>query len=134
MAPRWIEKDAGKARRQVAAKAEHDALVARHASERAEREAFRAEQERAKRARSKSKRLTIANAPALRRDYTDAELARVLAGASDDPAHLPYPEVMVLRERGLTRAVWGDDPRYPVPIYKGDVLTDAGRAWRTEQG
>ena len=134
MAPRWIEKDAGRARRQAAAKAEHDALVARHAAERGEREAFRAEQERAKRSRAKPKRLTIANAPPLRPDYSDADLAKVLAAASDQPTHLPYPEVMALRERGFTRAIWGDDPRYPVPIYKGDVLTAEGEAWRSEQG
>lgn len=135
MAPRWIEKDAGKARRQAAAKAEHDAAVARHASTAKERMAFRAEQEEAKRRRpAKPKRLTVANAPPLRPDFSDDELARVLSGASDVPAHLPYPEVMVLRERGLTRSVWGDDPRYPVPIYKGDVLTDDGRAWMTDRG
>ena len=135
MAPRWIEKGAGKARRQAAAKAEHDALVARHASERVERAAFRAEQEEVVRRRpAKPKRLTIANAPPIRPDYTDADLARVLASASDQPTHLPYPEVMALRERGFTVAIWGDDPRYPVPIYKGDVLTAEGEAWRSEQG
>lgn len=83
---------------------------------------------------AKPKRLTIANAPPIRPDYSDADLARVLASASDQPTHLPYPEVMALRERGFTVAIWGDDPRYPVPIYKGDVLTAEGEAWRSEQG
>lgn len=129
-APRWISKDAGKAKRQAEARAHHDALVARHASTAKERAAFRAEQEAGQRARSvKPRRLTIATATVERPDYTDDQLRTAMAGASDAPASLPYPEVMVLREKGLTRAIWGDDPRYPVPIYKGDVLTEVGRAW-----
>lgn len=129
-APRWIAKDAEKARRQKAAKAHHDALVARHAETRAERDAFRMEQEAAKRRRQvKPKRMTIATAEVERPVFSDDELRAVLAKASDQPTHLPYPEVMALREHGFTRQVHGDDARYPVPIFKGDVLTEAGERW-----
>lgn len=131
MAPRWIEKDAGKAQRLKAAKAEHDALVARHASSRVEREAFRAEQEEAVKARSiKPRRMVLTSGAVERPAFSDGQLAEALSRADPvEPRILAYPEVMTLRERGFVRPVAGDDPRHPVPIHKGDVLTDEGAAW-----
>lgn len=131
MAPRWIEKDAGKAKRMKAARAEHDALVARHASSRVEREAFRAEQEEAVKARSmKPKRMALTAGVVERPAFSDDQLAAALSRADPvEPRTLAYPEVMVLRKRGLVRPVTSDDQRHPVPIHKGDVLTDEGAAW-----
>lgn len=131
MAPRWIEKDANKTKRMKAARAEHDALVARHASSRVEREAFRAEQEEAVKARSiKPRRMVLTSGAVERPAFSEGQLAAALSRADPvEPRVLAYPEVMTLRERGLVRPVAGDDPRHPVPIHKGDVLTDEGAAW-----
>lgn len=131
MAPRWIEKDATKAKRLKAARAEHDALVARHASSRVEREAFRAEQDEAVKARSmKPKRMVLTAGVVERPAFSEDQLAAALSRADPfEPRILAYPEVMTLRERGFVRPVTSDDPRHPVPIHKGDVLTDEGAAW-----
>lgn len=131
MAPRWIEKDATKAKRMKAARAEHDALVARHASSRVEREAFRAEQEEAVKARSrKPKRMALTEGAVERPAFSEDQLAEALSRADPvEPRILAYPEVMALRDRGLVRPVTSDDERHAVPIHKGDVLTDEGTAW-----
>lgn len=135
MAPRWIEKDASKAQRLAEAKkAAHDSWVTRHASEKPLRKAFEAEMIEENKRQATGRPVPLRPGTRKLPDLSDAELAKGIASADPlEPRHLPYPEVMVARERGLCRSVMGDDARYPVPIHKGDVLTEAGAAWLAKQ-
>lgn len=129
-APRWIERDASKAQRLAEAKKAHDRRVAVHVSEKPIRKAFEADMIEANKRQATGRPVPLRPGTRLLPDLSDAELAKGIASADPlHPRHLPYPEVMVARERGLCRSVLGDDPRYPVPIHKGDVLTEAGAAW-----
>ena len=65
-------------------------------------------------------------------DLSDDDLAAALARADPVmPRHLDYPHLLILRSRGLTRAVWADTGagEFGVPVYRGDVLSEAGRQW-----
>lgn len=136
MPPRWIEKDATKAQRLAEAKkAAHDSWVTRHASEKPLRKAFEADMIETHKRAATGRPVPLRPGTRALPPVSDDQMAVLLSGAdAEAPRHLAYPEVMVSRERGLTRAVWGDDPRFPVPVFKGDVLTEAGAAWLAELG
>lgn len=127
MTPGWIKKESGKAEATARAKAEHDAWVKRAMALDKERKAFHAEKPAspAKTMRRGMKPGTRA-LPAL----SDGDLRAALAVATtDQPRHLTYPHLLILRERGYTVPVWGDDTRYAVPIYRGDLITEEGKIW-----
>lgn len=134
--PRWIKKEAGKGSRLKRAKADHDALVARHAAERSARAVFRAEQEAEMQARPKPPRRLRPGTRQLP-DLSDAELADALSRADPiEPRHLAYPHLLILRSRGYIRSVLGDDPhgRFAVPVHRGDVTTSEGLQWLKQMG
>lgn len=136
MPPRWIEKDSTRKDRMARKKAEHDAWVSRHEAGRAERKAFNAELEADKKRRHPAKRGHLIAGTRALPALSDADLAEALRKASETPRHLDYPHLLILRERGFTVPTYGDDPhgRYDVPICLGDVVTDEGRLWLSENG
>lgn len=133
--PAWIDRQAGKAERLKAKRAELVEAALKHRAERKEREAFRAEQEAAM--RTSPRAVTLRPGERKLPDLSDDELALALLNASpSSPRYLAYPHLLILRERGLTRMVWADTGGgdFGVPSYRGDVITEVGEQWLRERG
>lgn len=130
--PSWIDRQQGKAARKAEAERAHKAL---HGTwlERAkatadfERELVARNQEE----RAETKRRALLPGTRLLPTICDTELALEAAKADPGPQLLAYPHLLILRERGFTRQVWADVglASSGVPTYRGDRLTEEGRAW-----
>lgn len=134
--PRWIDAQAGKPDRQRAARAAMLARAEKHRAERPARLAFEAELIAA--AKERDKPVVRGVRPGERRlpALNDDDLAQALGQADPRlPRHLPYPHLLILRERGFTKMIYADDGRgeFGLPSYRGDVITEVGERWLSLQ-
>lgn len=135
--PRWIDQQQEKHLRQkeaqAALKAAHARTLEHHKARRADEADIDARSKAAEAAR-----VPVARGrgirPGERRlpDLSDEELRQALGSAHPTlPRHLIYPHLLILRERGYTRSIYGDlgAGEFGVAGYRGDVITEVGERW-----
>jgi hypothetical protein len=131
--PRWIEAQSQKAERLKTAKAAHATLLERHVIRRRDEADIDARSKAAELARVKEPTgRGIRPGPRTLPYRPDADLAEALSRAdSVTPRRLDYPHLLIFRDRGFTRSVWGSTGagENGANRYQGDVLTEAGKQW-----